>query len=488
MKTSKPALAQPVGKARLLSAAILIVVLFSGLPAVAQDAQSLDILRRMGKAFASIAEQASPAVVGIKAERMVASEQYPFFSEPFNPFENDPFNFFFRRQPRGQSPRQKQRQTAQGSGFIIESDGYILTNNHLVREADKVTVKLSDQREFEAEVRGTDPETDLAVLKIDAENLPMVELADSDKLEVGEWVIAIGNPFGLSHTVTAGIVSAKGRNIGLTAYEDFIQTDAAINPGNSGGPLLNLDGKVIGMNTAIISRTGGNMGIGLAIPINMAKNVYHQLVDSGKVIRGYLGVVPQKLTPELAKSLGLEEDTKGVVLTQVEEDSPADKAGLKHKDIIVRFNGKEVQDADSFRNNVAMFTPGTEVPVTIIRNGKKVELTVKLGNRSALYASQRSKSKTVEKLGLSVQELTDELAQRLGYQGRQGVIVSEVKAGSLADSAGIKAGMLIMEVNQKQVTTPDEFYEQVEKVADEGSVLLYLNNSRYNEYVVLRLP
>ena len=264
-----------------LISAITVLFLMTPISALGQDPNSIDALRQMGKAFAGIAEKASPAVVGIQSERLVTRQSSTGpWGEQFDPFEDDLFDFFFRRSPRersprGRSPQPKSRQTAQGSGFIISSDGHILTNNHLVEGAEEVTVKLADRPEVEARVIGTDPGSDIAIIKIDVNDLPYLELADSDVLEVGEWVIAIGNPFGLSHTVTAGIVSAKGRSgVGLAAYEDFIQTDAAINPGNSGGPLLNLDGQVIGINTAIISRSGGNMGIGLAIPVNMVKDIY----------------------------------------------------------------------------------------------------------------------------------------------------------------------------------------------------------------------
>ena len=302
----------------------------------------------MGKAFAQIAEKASPAVVTIKAERTVTQQYYTIpdwpFGDGFSPFGDDFFDRFFQRRSRPRrSPQRQQKsiQTAQASGFIISADGYILTNNHLVGGADKVLVKVVGRAETEAKVVGTDAATDVAVVKIDGDNLPYLRLADSDKLQVGEWVVAIGNPFGLSHTVTAGIVSAKGRSIFSTEeleYQDFIQTDAAINRGNSGGPLLNLDGKVVGINTAIIG-PGGNIGIGFAIPINLAKNVQQQLIDTGKVVRGYLGIAMVQLTAELAEGLGLAEDTKGVAVSQVFEDSPAEEAGIKHNDVIIEFEG-----------------------------------------------------------------------------------------------------------------------------------------------------
>jgi serine protease Do len=287
-------------------------------PALAEDA-GINALRQVSKAFAKIAEEASPAVVGIKAEKTITYEQPMFrewpFGEQFDPFEDDIFDRFFRwYSPRRREPRQrKYQQRAQGSGFVVSADGYILTNNHLVGDADKVLVKVEEDEEVEAKVIGTDPDSDVAVIKIDTKDLTHLELADSDKLEVGEWVVAIGNPFRLSQTVTAGIVSAKGRSgFRLAAFEDYIQTDAAINPGNSGGPLLNLDGKVIGINTFIISQSGGYMGIGFAIPINMAKFVYQRIVEKGEVERGYLGIRYKELTPESAPAFGLDESGKRV--------------------------------------------------------------------------------------------------------------------------------------------------------------------------------
>jgi serine protease Do len=478
-----------------LAISILAMLLFvaSPLPALAEDATSIETLRRMGKAFASIAEKASPAVVGVKAEKVITREDYPSlrewpFGDPFEPFGDDLFNYFFRyRSPRRRSDRQPEyRQTAQGSGFIISDDGYILTNNHLVGEAEKVTVRLADDRELDAEIKGTDRESDVALIKIDADNLPTVRLGDSDALEVGEWVIAIGNPFKLSHTVTAGIVSAKGRSgLGVAEFEDFIQTDAAINFGNSGGPLLNLNGEVIGINTAIIG-PGGNIGIGLAIPINMARQVYPRLMEGGKVVRGYLGIWYEPLTPKLADAFGLE-DTEGVAVSEVIEDSPAEKAGLKPNDIIVEFDGEPVKNANEFRNRVAMTKPDKEVDIVVLRNGKREKFAAKLANRSEAGIG-RAPSEAMEQLGLTVQPLTTDLARRLGYEGLTGVVVTEVGQGSLADRAGISVGALIMEVNQQQVESVREFNQAVQKAAKEGKALLRIKYEDYTRFIVLPLP
>ncbi len=469
---------------------VLLLLFIAPLSGFAQDSGTIDTLRQTGKAFAKIAEKASPAVVGIKAETTI-KQNYPAmreqpFGEPFDPFGDD---FFFRRRsPHQRSPQPKSRRLAQGSGFIISADGYILTNNHLVGEAEKVMVKLADDRELEAKIIGTDPESDVAVIKIDGNDLAYLKLADSDVIEVGEWVLAIGNPFGLSHTVTAGIVSAKGRsNVGLAAFEDFIQTDAAINPGNSGGPLLNLDGDAVGINTAIISRSGGNMGIGLAIPINMAKAIYDQLIDSGTVVRGFLGVTIQDLTTELAASFDLK-DTKGVLLSDVTEGSAAEKAGLKPGDIVVEFEGQPVERADNFRNRVAILKPGTKVEVVVLRDGKRKTFTVELGKRPTEAQIAAGQSEVLEQLGFAVRNLTDDLAQRLGYQGLAGVVVSQVEPGSLAGLAGITPGTLIQQVNRHPVGNTKEFDKAIKQAAGEGAVLLLIRDERYTRFVVLKLP
>jgi len=468
----------------------LLALLFSGVgsPAAAQDSNSINALRQMGKAFAEIAEKTSSAVVGLESEKTVTSGHQR--DRPFsNPFEDDFFDHFFRRNfPRRQSPQPRTRQMAQGSGFIISSDGYILTNNHLVEQAEKVTIKLSDGREFkDAEIIGTDPESDVAVVKIDADNLPFLELADSDTLEVGEWVLAIGNPFGLSHTVTAGIVSAIGRKLGLNEYEDFIQTDAAINPGNSGGPLVNLDGKAVGISTAIISHSGGNLGIGMAIPINMAKSAYEQLVEGGTVVRGALGVYIMELTAELAESLGLE-DVKGVVISDVIKDSAAEKAGMKRYDVVIEFDGEKVKKVNELRNRIAMLRPGTKVKLAVMRDGNRKTLTAKLGERETEGLTAAGRSEVLEKLGFAVENLTYDLSRRFGYEGLAGVVVTEVEPGSPAAQAGIKSGVLIQEVNRKQVLNIKEFNEAIEAAGQQESLLLLVSNGRYSQLILLPLP
>ena len=481
----------------VISASLILLLFMTPFSAFAEDKSSIDTLRQMGRAFADIAEKASPAVVSIRAERTVTQQYYTMpdwpFGDGFSPFDDDFFDRFFRQHSRPRrSPKREQKsvQTAQASGFIISPDGYILTNNHLVGEVDKVLVKVVGHEETEAEVVGTDVGTDVAVVKIDGNDLPYLRLADSDKLKVGEWVIAIGNPFGLSHTVTAGIVSAKGRSIfnpEELEYQDFIQTDAAINRGNSGGPLINLDGKVVGINTAIIG-PGGNIGIGMAIPINLAKHVQQQLIDTGKAVLGYLGIYMAELTAELAEGLGLAGDAKGVAVSQVTEDSPAEEAGIKHNDVIVEFEGEPVENPGEFRNRVAMLKPGTKVKLVVLRDGKRKTFTIKLGERPSEGKIAAAKSQAIEKLGLTVQNLTDDLAERLGYEGLTGVMVTQVEPGSQAQRKGIKAGMLIMEVNRQGVANTKEFDKAVEKAGEDRTILLLITDGRYARYVILKLP
>ncbi len=471
----------------LLSISILSTF-FSPVSAKTLDPDII-LLDRTAKAFAKVVQKARPAVVFIKVEKTIESRgnQGPFnFMEPFD-FFNDPFfeRFFGPRYHRPQ-PKRKFKQRGQGSGFIVDKRGYILTNNHVVGDADLIEVKLFDGREFKAKVVGTDPQSDVAVIKIDADgDLPVLPLGDSDKAEVGEWVIAVGNPFGLSETVTVGVVSAKGRNrIGINDYEDFIQTDAAINPGNSGGPLINIRGEAIGMNTAIFSRSGGYMGIGFAIPINMAKAVMKQLIEKGKVVRGWLGVVIQEIDEDLAKSFGLKKP-EGVLVAEVSEDSPAKRGGLKQGDIILQLNGQKVKDAGELRNKIALTPPGTKVRLLVLRDGEKKLLVVKIGEKPGETTIAGVRKGILKKLGLSLQDLTPELAEQFGYKEGQGVLVSEVEPGSPAESVGIRAGYLIEEVNRIRVKTVAQCMNALSK--SKHRVLLRLTDGQITRYVVIRL-
>jgi serine protease Do len=451
------------------------------------EEQALQSLKETGKAFAAVAKGASPAVVYIRVEKSVAGApmQLPdffrrFFGEPGGPGQQTP-------QP--QQPPKRMIQ-GQGSGFIISADGYILTNNHVVGQAEKVLVKLLDGREFTAKIVGTDPPTDVAVIKIDAAKLPVLPLGDSDSIDVGEWVLALGNPFGLSHTLTAGIVSAKGRShVGIADYEDFIQTDAAINPGNSGGPLIDLEGRVVGINTAIYSQTGGSMGIGFAIPVNMAKNIYTQLIKSGSVSRGYIGAMIQEITPELAKSFKLS-DAKGVLITQVTPDSPAEKAGLKHGDVIVKLNGETVADVSPFRNKLSMMQPGTVVKLGIMRDGVAKTVSVTIGKMPAKEDGQTASvqapgaADTASRLGLTVTTLTAELKERHGLKDDKGALVTAVEPSSPAASAGIRPGMLIVEIDRKAVTGAKDFEKAFANRPDKP-VLLLVKDAQGSRYVAI---
>ncbi len=467
----------------------LVLVAFAMLaPAgMAHADNGIENLRLAGKAFSSVARQVSPAVVYISVEKLQDVSQgrpgFPFDEEFFRRFFDQPMpDNQFRNQPR------QRRVQGQGSGFIISRDGYILTNNHVVGDADEVTVHLQDGRELKARQVGSDARSDVAVIKVEAgEDLPVLELGDSDQLEVGEWVLAIGSPFGLSHTLTAGIVSAKGRSsVGITDYENFIQTDAAINPGNSGGPLVDLNGKAVGMNTAIFSRSGGYMGIGFAIPINMVRNIMDQLIDSGRVTRGFLGILIQDLTQELAESFGLE-NRRGVLIANVTEGSPAEAGGLRQGDVVTEFDGHEVVEVGSFRNRVSMVTPGSVVEMTVMRDGESVDLKITVGTLPDEDATaMSSEEETVPDLGFSVQALTPELAERLELEDDRGVVVNSVDNDSPAFQAGLRPGMVIAEVNREAVEDVAAFNAAIRDSAEDSSVLLLVKDQRGSRYIALK--
>jgi serine protease Do len=485
-----------------LNLSLIFFVVFSlvcPVRAFGEDEKSIDTLRQLGRAFSQIAEKASPAVVAIKVEKKITITypQSPFGNQPMDPFSQDFFERFFQRQfPQQQQrqrrfPRRESLEVGQGSGFIVSEDGYILTNNHVLEGVDEVKVTLTDGRNYSAKIVGTDPESDVAVIKIDANNLPYLEMADSDKIEVGQWVLAIGNPFGLSHTVTAGIISAKGRSgFGIAAFEDFIQTDAAINMGNSGGPLVNLDGQVIGINTALISPSAINVGIGLAIPINIAKPVYKQIVAKGSVTRGWLGVAISDLTPEKVKQLDIN-DSKGVFVPEVMVDSPAAKAGVKAGDVIVEMDGNPVGQAGELQRKIALKEPGKSVELVIIRNGSRKTITAMLEKRppkEQLEAGRSGASSVVEQLGITVQNLTEESAKQYGYEDLKGVLVTNVEEGSPAAEAGIEPGCLVQEVNRRQVLDVRQFDEEIQRSAKTGRVMMLMRYENRSIFIVLNIP
>ncbi|MDR2549581.1 MAG: DegQ family serine endoprotease [Desulfobulbus sp.] len=458
--------------------------------AFAQSDDDLALLDRSAKAFSSVVKKAGPAVVYVGVEKETSAKGMPQFPDMFNdPFFERFFGPQFRH-PRT-NPKQDKRtfkQQAAGSGFIISGDGYILTNNHVVEEASKITVRLADKREFQAKVVGTDPQSDVAVIKIDAKDLPVLPLGNSDKLEVGEWVIAIGSPFELSQTVTVGVVSAKGRNrMGITDYENFIQTDAAINPGNSGGPLLNIRGEAVGINTAIFSRSGGYMGIGFAIPINMAKSIEQQLRKSGKVTRGWLGVMIQDVNEELAKSFGGK--AGGALITEVSDDSPAKKSGLLQGDIVMSINGEPVADVADLRNKIAMTPPNTDLKLHILRDGTEKDLVVAVGEQPADMGALAKKmtGTTLGEFGLTLQDLTKEVAEQFGYAKDQGVLIADVDADSPAAELGLQSGMLIEEVNRARVRNLKELQQTLKKAGSAKQILLRVRSGEQSQYVVLQL-
>jgi len=412
-----------------------------------------DELDRLSERFRAVAKHVKPAVVAVGVTKVVEGSP--------SPFGDDFFRRFFGPQFRGPGGGSRQfQQRGLGSGVIVSEDGYILTNNHVVAEADEITVRMADGTEYSAEVIGTDPPSEIAVVKIDAKDLPVARLGDNESMEVGDWVLAVGAPFGLEQTVTSGIISATGRRgVGITEYENFIQTDAAINPGNSGGPLVNMRGEVVGINTAIASRSGGYMGIGFAVPINMARKVMDRLVEEGEVVRGWLGVSIQPLTPDMAESMGIE-DGEGALVSQIFEGTPAADAGMEEGDVVVSFDGKAVAGPSELQSIVGWTKPGNRARVVVMRDGKKKTLTVKVAERPeqpgmARAVPRRDKSSTLDELGIEVSNVTEEAKQRYGYEPGSGVLVTDVEPGSVAARAELQEGMLILQVAGEDVDSVD---------------------------------
>ncbi len=454
----------------------MIFVLGVGVAQVPAD--EVAALRETGRAFSSIARDVTPAVVSIRAEQTVT---------PTAPGMS-PFDFFFGpgfRGPQSPAPRQ---QLSQGSGFIISADGYILTNSHVVDDATEIVVKLTDGREFEAEVIGTDPETEIALVKIDGDELPVAVLGDSDALEVGEWAIAIGNPFGLQATVTAGIISATGRDrVGITDFEDFIQTDAAINPGNSGGPLLNINGEVVGINTAIFTRSGGYMGIGFAIPINMAVDIKQTLIEDGRVQRSLIGIYLQELTTELAEAFELDH-TDGIVIAEVGEDTAGKEAGLQGGDVIVALNGDTPGTITQFRRRIAALRPGTEITLTVVRDGESQAVPVVTRARDPRAAAAMPDPELREQIGVDVANLTPDLLRRLQLPpNTEGVLVRGVEPGTPAWRAGLRQGMVIMTVNRTDVTSVADFDAALTEARGGRAMILVQMPRGGRRYLVLSL-
>jgi serine protease Do len=444
--------------------------------------------------FVMLAKKLGPVVVNISTTQVTKEAPTPFGRENprEGPYGEDPFGDFWRRffgqPPPGQPSPPAPRQQGLGSGFIIERDGTILTNNHVIENAQKIVVKLpNDERQFTAKVVGRDPKTDLAVIKIDFKgDLPVAPLGNSDRLQVGEWIAAMGSPFGLQNTITAGIVSAKSRQIGAGPYDDFIQTDASINPGNSGGPLINMHGEVVGINTAIFSRTGGNIGIGFAIPINVAKELLPELKTKGKVTRGWLGVTIQRVTPEIAESLGMQ-NSRGALVAHVASGSPAERAGIKVGDVIVEYAGKPIKESTDLPILVARTDVGTSASVRVLREKKEIPITVTIGELKdeEVVASVPEKQGD---FGLTVQNLTPEMAQGLGIERAQGVVVTAVQRGSPADDAGLRRGDVILEIDRKPVRNLSDYRNVVSGLKKGESALFLVQRGQNTSFVALKIP
>ncbi len=413
--------------------------------------------------FTEVAKVGIPAVVFV--ETKVVSTRQNSFGDFSNPFQGDDFfRHFFGVPQQQQQPPQVQK--GQGSGFIISNDGYIVTNRHVVTDGAEITVKLNDGREFDAKLIGEDPTTDIALLKIEARSLPYLTLGDSDTLKVGQWIIAVGNPLGLQASLTVGVVSATGRNnLDITKIEDFIQTDAAINRGNSGGPSMNLDGEVIGMNTAIASSMGGNIGIGFAIPSNMIRHVVEQLQSDGAVSRGFMGVLLQPVDKNLAQAFDLE-STDGALVADISSDSPAARAGIKQGDIITKYNHRKVTNIASLRNSILMMKPGTKVAFTVLRDGKTLKVPVEIG--SSPYEENQSQ------LGIHV-EATE-----------VGLVIARVDSGSLAEWAGLRPGVAILEVNRQKITSVDDYRRALSATPKGKPVLFLIKHGDSSRYISIR--
>ena len=429
--------------------------------------------------FISLAKKLGPSVVNVSTSRIRgAAEEAP---SPFG--GNDPGEEFWQRFFGGRTPRGPQRQSGVGSGFIVDGNGTILTNYHVVDGAQKLSVTLSDGKNYDAKVIGKDQKSDIAVIKIEAgRDLPAAALGDSDRLEVGEWVMAIGNPFGLDHTVTSGIVSAKGRNIGQGPYDNFIQTDASINPGNSGGPLLNLRGEVVGINTAIFSQSGGNIGIGFAIPSNSIKELLPQLRDKGKVVRGFIGVSVQKVTPEIAESLGIN-PARGALVGDLVKGGPAERAGVKTGDVIIEFDRRPIKDSADLPQQVARVAPGAAVQIKVIRDGRETAMPLTIGEMKEAEVTAAAQE---GELGLTVQPLTPQLAETLGLERGTGLVISAVKPGSAAEDAGLRPGDVLVEINRRPVKNLADYNREIAGNDKAKSVLFLVRRGQSSLFLALK--
>ena len=436
------------------------------------------------ESFSGVYKKTKDAVVNISTTKVVKRKYSQSPEDLFRKFFGDNFPGMPED---NQKPKEREFKTSSlGSGFIIDKTGLIVTNNHVIEDADEINMRFANHEEFSATIIGRDEKTDLALIKIEPKNpLPYAAFGDSEKLRVGDWVVAIGNPFGFEQTVTAGIVSAKGRTLGGGSYQNFIQTDASINPGNSGGPLFNLKGEMVGVNTAIYSRNGGNIGIGFAIPVNMAKNVIAQLKETGKVTRGWLGVMIQHVNQEMAEQFGLERPI-GALVGEVSPDSPAEKGGIKPGDIIIEYMDKEVSQMDMLPAMVGQTAVGTKAEVIVFRNGKKKELTITIGQLEEDELTPEAEEETSQ-LGMTVQEITPELSKSLKIEEKSGVIISSVEQGSPAAEAGLRRGDIIVEVNRQEISNLKDYSAAIGEPEEKaGSVLFLIKRNKRTRFVVIK--
>jgi serine protease Do len=452
--------------------------------------EKMATMREFSDGFAAVAEFVTPSVVTVETEATVKIN----INDPFHDFfgENDPFGNFFGT-PRNQ-PQQEQKLQGLGSGVIVSEDGYVVTNNHVIERTDKVKVTLSTGKSYDAKLIGSDKRMDIAVLKIDEKGLPAIKIANSDQIKVGQWAVAIGNPFSksLSHTVTAGIISGMSRSsVGLDTDVDFLQTDAAINPGNSGGALVNMNGELVGINAAILSKSGGYEGVGFAIPSNTVKSIMEQLIKGGKVVRGYVGVQMQDVSEEMAKALNLK-SAKGAVISDVVPGSPAQKANLRQGDVIIKVNGKEVEGGSEIRKMITPKQPGTEVELTIIRDGKEMDVKVTLAEAPSeplALKEDMSSKKTSERLGLDVTNLNSDVAKKYGFSPNEtGVVVTELDQNGPAFRGGLREGDLIKRVGRQDVKTVKEFADAVAKIGKNDTALFLVNRKGTSLFLAFNLP
>jgi serine protease Do len=452
----------------------MVMVMMSPL---GSDAFRLVSEKDWSKGFVEVAKKVQPSVVAIRSERTVTVQPWEGFGKDF--FKGTPFEDFFKGHG---GPPSKQKQMGEGSGVIVDSKGYILTNYHVVAEADKLTVRLLDGKELKGTIQGTDPKTDLAVVHVEAKDLPVAALGDSDKLQVGEWAIAIGSPFGLEETVTVGVISAKGRTgLGTGTYEDFIQTDASINPGNSGGPLVNIDGEVVGINAMIIQP---GQGIGFAIPINLAKKIMTELIARGKVIRPWVGIGLQDLSPDLMKSFDLKEK-EGALISQVYEGSPAEKAGLKGGDVIVEIDGKKIKNSQDVVHEVLKREVGQQIRFEVIRERKRVEISVTTAQMPEKIGERGPVKPKKEWFGLRVSDVTPDIAKQMGLTKTEGVVIVGVEPNSIAQNGGLKAGDIILEVNRQKILNESDYRSAMEKAKPDQGVLFLIDREGSTFFLTL---